>query len=40
MPCWFQEAPAGLRVEAKLHRKGVLLWAEDDPMPPWEWRRR
>ena len=31
-------AMAGCQDEAK--EAGLGLWADDDPMPPWEWRRR
>ena len=31
-------AMAGCQDEAK--EVGLGLWADDDPMPPWEWRRR
>ena len=31
----------GLRdCQAKAQEEGLGLWADDDPMPPWEWRRR
>ncbi len=28
-----------LRLEAKAKQKGLGLWAEPNPIPPWEWRR-
>ena len=31
-------AMASCQDEAK--EAGLGLWADDDPMPPWEWRRR
>ena len=31
-------AMASCQGEAK--EAGLALWADDDPMPPWEWRRR
>lgn len=43
--CWHYEkyAPndvilAGLEVTARVTKKG--LWADPDPIPPWEWRKR
>ena len=32
---------SGLRkCQAKAKEEGLGLWADDDPMPPWDWRRR
>jgi len=32
---------SGLRkCQADAKEAGLGLWADDDPMPPWEWRRR
>ena len=28
-----------LRLEAEAQQKGLGLWAEPNPIPPWEWRR-
>ena len=28
-----------LRLEAEAKRKGLGLWADPNPIPPWEWRR-
>ncbi len=28
-----------LRLEAEAKQMGLGLWADPDPMPPWEWRR-
>ena len=28
-----------LRLEAEAKQKGLGLWAEPNPVPPWEWRR-
>jgi len=28
-----------LRLEAEAKKKGLGLWAEPNPIPPWEWRR-
>jgi endonuclease YncB( thermonuclease family) len=29
-----------LRLEAEAKQKGLGLWADPNPIPPWEWRRR
>ena len=26
--------------QAKAQEEGLGLWADDDPLPPWDWRRR
>ena len=32
---------SGLRkCQAKAKEEGLGLWADDDPMAPWDWRRR
>jgi len=28
-----------LELEAKAKEKGLGLWADPNPIPPWEWRR-
>ncbi len=28
-----------LRLEAEAKQKGLGLWADPNPIPPWEWRR-
>ena len=28
-----------LRLEAEAKQKGLGLWADSNPIPPWEWRR-
>ena len=28
-----------LELEAEAKQKGLGLWAEPNPIPPWEWRR-
>ena len=28
-----------LKLEAEAKQKGLGLWADTDPIPPWEWRR-
>jgi endonuclease YncB( thermonuclease family) len=28
-----------LKLEAEANQKGLGLWADPNPIPPWEWRR-
>jgi len=35
----YSNDPELLRLEAEAREKGLGLWADPNPVPPWEWRR-
>ncbi len=35
----YSNDPELLRLEAQAREKGLGLWADPNPIPPWEWRR-
>lgn len=36
----YSDDPELRRLEAAARDEGLGLWADQDPVPPWEWRRR
>lgn len=43
--CWWypEDAPENVvlaELQRRARRAGVGLWADPDPVPPWEWRKR